>query len=78
MVSFVKETNIRTQDGTLLPLVCTNDDLYTLLILPFVCNLGPRAITMERLPGNTHGSKGCKGWSPWLRSHAAQGRTLAQ
>ena len=45
MVSFGKEATIRTQDVTLLPLVCTNDDLYTLRVLPFVCNLGPRALT---------------------------------
>ena len=44
MVSFGKEANIRTQDGTLFTLVCTSDDLYTLRVLPFVCNLGPRAL----------------------------------
>ena len=41
MVSFGKEANIRTQDGTLLPLVCTSDDLNTLRVLRFVCNLRP-------------------------------------
>ena len=78
MVSFGKEANIRTRDGTLLPLVCTSDDLYTLRVLPFVCNLGPRALPVERLPGIAHGCGGRKGWSPWLSSHAAQSRTLVQ
>ena len=77
-VSFGKEANIRTQDGSLLPLVCTSDDLYTLLVLPFVCNLGPRALPVDRLPGITHRCGGCKGWSHWLGSHAAQSRTLVQ
>ena len=54
MVSFGKEANIRTQYGTLFPLVCTSDDLYTLRVLPFVCNLGPRALPVERLPGIAH------------------------
>ena len=78
MVSFGKEANIRTQDGTLLLLVCTSDDLYTLRVLLFVCNLGPRALPVERLPGIAHGCGGRKGWSPWLGSHAAQSRTLEQ
>ena len=78
MVSFRKEANIRTQDGTLLPLVCTSNDLYTLRVLPFVYNLGPRALPVERLPGNAYRCGGRKGWSPWLGSHAAQSRTLVQ
>ena len=78
MVSFGKEANIRTQDGTLLPLVCTSDDLNTLRVLPFVCNLGPSTLPVERLPGIAHGCGGRKCWSPWLGSHAAQNRTLVQ
>ena len=78
MVSFRKKANIRTQDGTLHPLVCTSDDLYTLRVLPFVCNLGPRALPVERLQGIAHRCGSRKGWSPWLGSHAAQRRTLVQ
>ena len=78
MVSFGKEAIIRTQDGTLPPLVCTSDDLYTLHVLPSVCIFGARALPVERLPGIAHGSGGQKGWSPWLGSHAAQSRTLGQ
>ena len=61
MVSFGKEANIRTQDGTLLPLVCTSDDLYTFRVLPFVCNLGPRALPVECLTGIANGCGGRKG-----------------
>ena len=68
MVSFREEANIRTQDRTLLTSVCTSDDLYTLRVLPFVCNLGPRALPVERLPGIAHRCGGRKGWSPWLGS----------
>ena len=78
MVSFGKEANIRTQDGTFFPLVCTSDDLYTLRVLPFVSNLGPRALPVERLPGIAHTYGGRKGWLSWLGSHAAQSRTLVQ
>ena len=78
MVSFGKKANIRTHDRTFLPLVFTSDDQYTLRILPFVCNLGPRALPMERFPGIAHGCGGRKGWSSWLGSHAAQSRTLVQ
>ena len=74
MVSFRKEANIRIQDGTLLPLVCTRDDLYTLRVLAFVCNLGPRALPVKRLSGIAHGCEGRKGLSPWSCSrHRAMG-----
>ena len=78
MVSFGKEANIRTQDRVLLPLVCTSDVLYTLRVLPFVCNFGPRALPVKRLQGIAYRCGGRKGWSPWLGSHAAQSRTLVQ
>ena len=73
IVSVGKEAIIRTQDGTLLPLVGTSDDLYTLRVLPFVGNL-----RMERLQSIAHRSGEGNGWSPWLGSHAAQSRTLVQ
>ena len=73
--SFGMEANIRTQDGTLLPLVCTSDDLYTLRVLLFVCNLEPRALQVERLPGIAYRCGGRKGLSLWLGNHAAQSKT---
>ena len=51
---------------------------YTLRFLPFVYNFGPRALPVEHLPGIEHRCGGCKVWSPWLGSHAAQSRTLVQ
>ena len=66
MVNFGKEANNRTHDGTLLPFVYTSDDLYTLRVRPFVCNLGPRALPVARLPSVAHGCGWRKCWSPWL------------
>ena len=54
MVSFGKEANIRTQNGTLLPLACTSVELHTLRVLPFLCNFGPRALPVERLKEGLH------------------------
>ena len=66
MVSFEKEENIKTQNGTIFPLVRTSDDLYTLRDLLFVSNFGPIALPLERLPGIAHGSGGARvghlGW----------------
>ena len=78
LVSFGTKVNIRTQDGTLLPLVCTCDSLNAFRVLPFVCILGQGALTVERLQGIAHGSRARKRWSPWLGSHAAQCRSLVQ
>ena len=58
------DANIKTQDGTLLHLVCASDGLHTLHVLAFVCNLGPRELPVECLPVIAHGSGGRKGWYP--------------
>ena len=39
----------------------TSDDLYTLRVSPSLCNLGPRAPSVDRLPGIARSGEGCTG-----------------
>ncbi len=41
----------------------TRDDLYTLRVSPSLCNLGPRALSVDRLPGIARSGEGYTGGS---------------
>lgn len=73
-VSFGKQAHIRTSDGTLIPLVCTSDDLYTLIVYPSKCNLGPKALDRQ-LPGIAFGNDSHRSGSYWV---AASSRSMEQ
>ncbi len=77
-VTFGKDAHIKMFDGTLLPLMLTSDDLYTLRVSPSLCNLGPRAPSVDRLPGIARSGEGYTGGSTWSGAQALSSRTLEQ
>ena len=48
------------------------DDLYTLRVPPFLCNLGTRVPSVDRLPGNAQSREGCTGGSIWSGDQRAK------